>query len=545
MSDGSGRVFILFSYISIINIGLLILSFKKDWKILYRTAFFLTWLIYSTWILFKTPEFKQASIGLNFLFINFFTFYFTFLSYKVIKRELYNVTEVAVLLVNALLFYFLGYYLVEEIFDDPHVLTYFTIANAVIHFTVGIIIHRLKLADESVYQFIIGLGFLFITIAIPVELNGSWVTLLWSLEATILCYIAFKNNRLSYLVIALPMVLIAVISLVQDWLVEYPHLSNYPVINAAHGNAFANLTFWFSFIVSISFGYISWLSSKIFIHSYSLLNVFFKVAMPVIFFFALYLTFFNEIHFAWDRYIQDNTSTDIITANRLFLQTICLFVYSFLYVAAWFLLNNKYFKRNTGTLFLLLASLICVVLFLFSGFRAIGELRDNYLTMRDQGLASPLLLLYIRYICFAALAILIWSGWKALKNIPGRSEAVKIFSIVFNVVLLCVICNEFIHWMHLAGYPGLYKLGLSIICGLYALVLIFVGIRIGQKHLRISAIILFGVTLLKLFFYDLATLSTVNKTIVLVILGIILLVVSFLYNKYKAIIFGDDEKIVT
>ncbi|HUS02916.1 MAG TPA: DUF2339 domain-containing protein [Chitinophagaceae bacterium] len=542
LSDGSGRVFILFSYISIINIGLLILSFKKDWKILYRTAFFLTWLIYASWVLFKTPEFKQASIGLNFLFINFFTFYFTFLSYKVIRRELYNVTEIAVLLVNALLFYFLGYYLVEEIFDDPHILTYFTIANAVIHFAVGILIHRLKLADKSVYQFIIGLGFLFITIAIPVELNGSWVTLLWCLEATILCYIAYKNNRLSYLVIALPMVLIALISLLQDWFVEYPHLSNYPVIKTVHGNAFANLTFWFSFIVSICFGYISWLSSKIFIHSYSLLNIFFKTVVPVIFFFVLYLTFFNEIWFAWDRYIKNNTAIEIITANRLFLQTICLLVYSFLYVAAWLLLNNKYFKRNTATLFLLFAALFCVVFFLLSGFRAIGELRENYLTMIGEGIDAPLLLLYVRYICFAALAILIWNAWKALKDIPGRNEAVKIFSTVFNVVLLCIICNEFIHWMHLAGYPGLYKLGLSIICGLYALVLIFVGIRIRQKHLRISAIILFGVTLLKLFFYDLATLSTVSKTIVLVMLGIILLIVSFLYNKYKGVIFGDDEQ---
>jgi uncharacterized membrane protein len=154
-------------------------------------------------------------------------------------------------------------------------------------------------------------------------------------------------------------------------------------------------------------------------------------------------------------------------------------------------------------------------------------------------------MLYVRYICLLALAILVWCAWYALKDIPARKDAVKIFSTVFNIVLLSVIGNEFIHWMHLAGYPGLYKLGLSIICALYALVLIFAGIRIRQKHLRISAIILFGVTLLKLFFYDLAMLSTVSKTIVLVILGIILLVVSFLYNKYKKTIFGDDEETIT
>jgi len=43
-----------------------------------------------------------------------------------------------------------------------------------------------------------------------------------------------------------------------------------------------------------------------------------------------------------------------------------------------------------------------------------------------------------------------------------------------------------------------------------------------------------------LFAYDLASLSTISKTIVLVILGVLLLCASFLYNKYKSLLFGDD-----
>ena len=96
--------------------------------------------------------------------------------------------------------------------------------------------------------------------------------------------------------------------------------------------------------------------------------------------------------------------------------------------------------------------------------------------------------------------------------------------------------------MDIAGYQNQYRLGLTIICGMYALVLIIAGIKNRTKYLRIAAIILFGVTLLKYFFYDLADLSTVSKTIVLVILGVLLLVISFLYNKYKAIIFSEDDK---
>jgi uncharacterized membrane protein len=82
-----------------------------------------------------------------------------------------------------------------------------------------------------------------------------------------------------------------------------------------------------------------------------------------------------------------------------------------------------------------------------------------------------------------------------------------------------------------------YKLGLSILWGLYALYLIAYGIWKKKKHLRIGAIVLFAITLLKLFFYDISSLDTISKTIVLVSLGALLLIISFLYNKYKKLIF--------
>jgi len=46
--------------------------------------------------------------------------------------------------------------------------------------------------------------------------------------------------------------------------------------------------------------------------------------------------------------------------------------------------------------------------------------------------------------------------------------------------------------------------------------------------------------LAKLFFYDIAELDTISKTILFVTLGITLLVVSFLYNKYKGVMFQTD-----
>ena len=49
LGDETGKVVVLFSYIAIINVGILAVSLKKYWEPLYYSAFVLTWLIYFPW----------------------------------------------------------------------------------------------------------------------------------------------------------------------------------------------------------------------------------------------------------------------------------------------------------------------------------------------------------------------------------------------------------------------------------------------------------------------------------------------------------------
>ena len=90
--------------------------------------------------------------------------------------------------------------------------------------------------------------------------------------------------------------------------------------------------------------------------------------------------------------------------------------------------------------------------------------------------------------------------------------------------------------------PDGNKLGLSILWGVYALFLIVIGISKHKKHLRIAAFVLLAVTLVKLFLYDVADLPTIPKTILFISIGLLMLLVSFLYNKYVDVIFATETK---
>jgi uncharacterized membrane protein len=105
--------------------------------------------------------------------------------------------------------------------------------------------------------------------------------------------------------------------------------------------------------------------------------------------------------------------------------------------------------------------------------------------------------------------------------------------ILLHITVLILLSSELVHWLNMARINDSFKLALSILWGTYALFLIVLGLWKDLKYIRIAAIVLFAITLIKLFAYDIADMSTIAKTIVMMILGILLLIASFLYNKYK------------
>jgi uncharacterized membrane protein len=91
---------------------------------------------------------------------------------------------------------------------------------------------------------------------------------------------------------------------------------------------------------------------------------------------------------------------------------------------------------------------------------------------------------------------------------------------------------------HTADLYG--KAGLSILWGVCAFTLISIGLSHRFKPLRIIALFLFGMTLLKLFCYDIIDIPPAGKIIAFILLGILLLVISFMYQRLKKILLQDE-----
>jgi len=86
------------------------------------------------------------------------------------------------------------------------------------------------------------------------------------------------------------------------------------------------------------------------------------------------------------------------------------------------------------------------------------------------------------------------------------------------------------------------KTGLPILWGLCSFAFMWVGMHFKYRSLRIISLSLFSLTLLKLFIFDIQNIPAGGKIAAFFCLGVLLLVVSFMYQRLKNIIIDNEKK---
>ena len=551
LSSASGRVDILFSYMFIINLGILFISIKKDWKSLHYSAFFFTWMIYGSWFADKSFDSSlqgYEALGIGFATAFFLVFYGVSLFNNIISKEKLDKVNIILILLNSFIYFGFGF----GIFNGHSILDsylgLFTLFNAAIHFAVLFFIKSKKLVKSTLFYSTLGMVFTFITIAIPIQLDGNWVTLMWTAQGTILFWLG-KTKKISiYEKISLPILGLAFLSFLEDW-------SRYRYAVDLDIHAFWNINFLTGVFAVLGYGFTVYLSIKhpdAEIEKFSPFNTIKYFYLPALLVLTAYLTFRNEIGYFFD-YWYESTSlkgkeigeTDEFSLYNYDIEifkNIYLLAYSVVFFGGMALLNFYKFKNKVLGISAIAIGLLILFAAQTFGVGELGELRYSYINGNSNKYFNVSFnYILIRYPLWSSIAFALWAIFKNAKSIIENTKFHIFLDAVIYISILNFLSNELVTWMGIAGYQDVFKLGLSILWSVYSLLLVGLGIFQKKKHLRIFALVLFGITLAKLFLYDISNLSTISKTIVLIILGLLLLIISFLYNKFKDKI-GDETK---
>lgn len=558
LSDGSGRIEYMFTYMAIINCGILILSFIKHWKWVNYCAYALTWLIVSSWISAKYNS-SYFTVAFAFSTIFFLTFYIAFIAYKILKKINFTIMDIVTLMSNSFIFFGLGYYMLNDEYHQQYQ-GLFCVFNALIHLGVAMLAHKNKVADKNILFFILGLVFTFITIAVPVQLEGHWVTLIWFTEMLMLFWLGRKFDVPFYNYISYILSLLGIGSLFHDWSTGYgghydyatsttvylnPLFNNYFLVTvysmcALAGVLLVNHRFlaaeterkkdqlwWFAKVSSVVFLVIVSYSGFLF----ELLNYFEK---------WYHATSFkmNDNGYAWEDYDRSIPSFKILWA----------LIYTLGYTCIAGLLNYRFFKSRVIAWFSWSAILFSLLLMLFPGIYILGELRELYFDISNNYQVAwrsdwDLNFRYV-FIPFIVLGLLTLQ----LMQRSEQLKAARALNLWFMHGIILVVLSNQLSYMLICSHPDdqyhyakvSYRMGYTILWALYSTSLIVFGIARKVKMLRIMGIALFGLTIIKLLI-DSVTLSRGYQLVVYCSVGVILLCVGFLYQRFKQVLFGEDE----
>ena len=118
------------------------------------------------------------------------------------------------------------------------------------------------------------------------------------------------------------------------------------------------------------------------------------------------------------------------------------------------------------------------------------------------------------------------------------ANRMTVYVSILSTVLLSLAVRSLLCQLSLSDETNA---GFSISLAIAGFVEMAIGMRLHLKSLRMVSLSTFGIVLLKLVVVDLWLLPTIGKIIIFIILGIILLLLSFLYQKLKKVLFEEDR----
>ena len=421
ISTGANNEIGLFSYILILNLAVLFVSFFKKWRILNVIGFFGTLFIFASW----AAEFyskDQLFVTLIFLTAFFLIYSISPLVYNLIKKEKSSGEEQMLTIFSAVAYFVASYALLN---DDCHsFMGFFSVIMALYYFLWASMVREFTPEDDNLYNFLAFLSFGFITLAIPIQFKQNVITIGWMMEAIILIILGLKIKKESVFIFGFASFSLAMIKLLFiDSEINY-------------GNTF-----------------ILFLNKEFFTY-------FFAIVL-------LYFSFFIVRKYGWNEEGQKSVN----------------------------------FKQ-AAAIFLIMANFFTV----FSISREIVIFHENQIYEIDKKIDK-----------------VIENSQKNnyIGGIKERSEG------YYNSNEYKKLTGE------IEKLRNRESIALSLFWLFYGIVLILIGVAKNSKFVRVGGIIVLLISVLKLFFYDLWNLGTLYRIISSISLGVILLLISFVYQKYK------------
>jgi uncharacterized membrane protein len=523
VSTGHANYHGLFIYLVVLNTGLLVVAYYKAWRILNISAFGLTVIVFAA--IMYTLTAATYYIGFIYLSVLYLLFFFINIANNLREGHKFIASDFSILLLNTALYFGAGLYLLTAM----HLGQWrgaFSASLAAVNLLLSYILFHNKKLDGNVLYLLIGITLTFISLTAPIQLNGHYITIFWAAECVLLYWLYLKSSIQLMKLAALVIWGAMLISLLMDWVALYGYTLNMlPVV--------------------INKGFITTLFAAI--CSYLLYTLIIRDESAEIYGFGNYPRFYLYAALALF-FLSGLLEINHQFASRYF-GTQLNSIYNALYITFFAYAIIKLANKVSVIRFKWQVNGVLIATVVLTYFLFIPPYYNAQYAMLVEHKASSM---HIAAQCVSAVfaALLLYElVVLAKEKLPAdmqqpASWVLAVAAVMFLSIEVSLLANHlfFSAKNTLDDIQTVYiKTGLPILWGLSSFAMMWLGMRHKYRTLRIISLSLFALTLIKLFLFDIRNIPPAGKIAAFFCLGILLLVISFMYQKVKKIIVADED----
>lgn len=559
VSTGAGNYVVLFTYIAILNIGILGIAYYKKWNLVSILSFVFTYLLFSSWYYKELYADKLPHQGaLAFATLYYFIFSIVVVLNNVRRKGEFSNIDYFMIIANTFVYFGLGMGILHNWGIEFKGL--FTLSLAIYNLIYATILFKKFGLDKNAVYLLIGLVLTFVTLTIPIQFDGNQITLFWSAEAVLLFWLSQKSKISLFKLGAMVVQFLSIISLIIDWDKQY-RFSNDELLIIVNPIFITGIVVLASLIGTYFLLKKENESTSIFKIDFD--PVFYRNGITWVALILGYFVGIFEIIHQSGQHIENSSSALALSVGYHFifstvfvffglkvkeelvqkLATILAMINIALYVVWWYNIPSKEVLWNItknwnssiafNFHYIILGCLIYYVTILAN--QILNKAHIDFLKSKIAVwilvfcsvyiLSNELIVHNLFAVESATILEQIDEDFKG-SDLPKETFRMNEFNVQDKLDVIKV---------------QVVKIGYPILWGILSFALLIFGIRKQWKQLRIIALSLLGLTIVKLFVYDINNVSETGKIIAFILLGVLILIISFVYQKIKKLVVDESQ----
>lgn len=541
LSTGQVNFAGLYSYMLLLGVGILGINWYKQWHLLNFLSFFFNYLLFFA----ALDKYQNAFFWQVFPFLaGFFVLYSTMVFlFCLVNRVKSTLLDLLALIVNAGIFFATAHHLIAQQYGQIWVALLTVVLAA---FYIGHVYFCLakRVADKEIVLSFIGLAAFFLTITLPLLLSKQWLTVSWSLQALVMLWMAEKMRshflrQAAYGLYLIVLFRFCFIDLADQYGAGMDSEQSFTGFLAgllerviSFGIPIASLALAYRLVEKpvepANLACDPGNDVPLWLKDNWLLQMILIIAAGMLFV-VLQLELYRSF-----AYLYPPLQMPMLTLVWLAMSALLLFRY-LAAPSAWLLQALEIFVGGV---------LLKLLFFdLPSWNLTFGHISswDNVWTLRYGGGYSFQFAL-MRLLDFAAIGGFLWFACRRLADAGDRVATMRAGFGGAALVLLFAFLSLEINSALYQFVPGLRSGGVSILWSIFALSLVFNGIKREIAVFRLVGLGLFALVAWKVFFIDLARLEQLYRILAFIVLGMLALGGAFFYMRYQQTFIGQPGR---